>query len=229
MAKIVLYDIESTNLDADFGTTLAFGWKVLGDKKAHTISLLDFCDPCKSCGKFDAHSDVALLERVWEILSTADVVVTWYGKGFDEKFLNTRMLDAGLPPMPNVPHVDLYFTAKHKLKLSSNRLASVQEFLRLPVAKTPLTRNTWRAAEAGDAKALKYIEHHCLMDVEVLEGAYLKLRPFVRQHPRVNGYGPCRVCGAEVQSRGIVLTAKKNEKRRVWCPKCGHWDSRKLD
>ncbi len=230
MAKIILFDIEATNLDADFGTTLAFGWKEYGKGKAQVISLLDFNDRCKSCRKVDTKDDVALLGEVYEILADADMWVTWYGIKYDVPFLNTRMLEAGFSPLPNIPHVDLWFTARHHLKLSSNRLANVQDFLQLKDSKTPLTRRVWREAEAGDAKSQEYIVDHCLKDVKVLEGAYERLRPYVRTHPRVAGFGPCRACGSKrMQKRGIAITKLKNEKQRVQCQACGAWDTRPLD
>lgn len=229
MAKIILFDIESTNLDADFGTTLAFGWKEHGEAKSHVISLLDYNPKCDGCGRIDADDDKKLLETAYSVLSGVDMIVSWYGKGFDVPFLNTRMLDAGLKPLPPIPHVDLYFTAKHQLKLSSNRLANVQAFLRLSAEKTPLTRRMWRQAEAGNPKAIRYVAHHCYMDVEVLEQVYDKLRPYVRQHPRVRGYGPCRICGStRIQSRGTTITHLVKPKRRVQCQECGAWDTRTL-
>lgn len=229
MSKILMFDIEATNLDADFGTCLAFGWRYYGDGKSHVLSLLDTNPVCGDCGRVDADDDRALLKEVYAILSQADVIVSWYGKGFDVPFLNTRMLDAGMKPLPPIPHVDLYFTAKHHLKLSSNRLANVQEFLQLVDAKTPLTRRVWRQAEAGNPKAIKYVAHHCLKDVDVLYGAYEKLRPYVRQHPRINGYGPCRVCGGtNLNSRGLTVTHLVKPKRRVQCKDCGAWDTRSL-
>jgi uncharacterized protein YprB with RNaseH-like and TPR domain len=228
-SDILLFDIEATSLNADFGIMLAFGYKWLGQPRATVLSLLDYATPCLCCKRYKTDSDTDLVEDACRVLSDASMWVTWYGTGYDQKFINSRIVESGLDLLPPVPHVDLYYVAKHKLKLSSNRLASVQDFLQLPVAKTPLTRSLWRHAEAGVGRALRYVVDHCEKDVDVLEAAYYKLRGFVRQHPRIAGYGPCRVCGSErLQKRGIVITALKNEKQRIQCQSCGSWDTRAL-
>lgn len=224
-AKILFWDIESTDLQADFGNMLACGFKYLG-QPAEVISLLDVNKHCKSCRRVDAVDDKRLLKQVWERLAAADVWVTWFGKGFDIKFVNTRLVDGGMPALPPIPHIDLYFTAKHHLKLSSNRLASVQDFLQLPTAKTPLTKRCWRRAQAGDVPSIRYIIDHCEKDVMVLEEAYERLKPYVRQHPNVDPAAGCRVCSGFVQRRGLTLVASGRKLQRVQCTKCGHWENR---
>lgn len=228
-ARILYYDIETTDLDADFGNMLAFGYKWAGDRKAHVISLLDTNKVCQGCGHVDAVSDKKLVKAAHAILTQADMWVTWYGKGFDDKFVNTRVLDAKLKPLPPVPHVDLYFTAKHRLKLSSNRLASVQDFLQLPTSKTPLTKRIWRKAQAGHVPSIRYIVDHCQKDVMVLEEAYERLKPLIRSHPRVGDLGTCPTCGSSrLQRRGSYVRRNRELRRqviewRVQCQGCGSW------
>ncbi len=225
-ARILFYDIETTDLDADFGNMVAFGYKFLGDRKARVLSILGTNKFCKACGKVDAVDDKPLVAAAHKVLSSADMLVTWYGKGFDAKFVNTRILDAGLPPLPDIPHVDLYFTAKHNLKLSSNRLANIQNFLCLPTHKTPITKREWRRAQAGHVKSIEYIVDHCEKDVDVLEEAYHRLKPYVRTHPRVGHVDDCRVCGGKVHRRGLALSTLKGPRMRVQCTECGHWETR---
>jgi uncharacterized protein YprB with RNaseH-like and TPR domain len=224
--RILFYDIETTDLQGDFGNMLAFGYKWLGDKEAEVISLLDTNNLCHECQHVDAVSDKRLVQEASYILNAADMWVTWYGKGFDAKFLNTRVLDANLPPLSPIPHVDLYFTAKCHLKLSSNRLANVQDFLNLPTTKTPLTKRVWRQAQAGHVPSIEYIIDHCEKDVLVLEEAYERLKPYVRQHPYLGKRGTCRVCNSSrLQRRGRV-NSRTGTFVRVMCKDCGHWGQR---
>ena len=224
--RILFYDIETTDLQADFGNMLAFGYKWLDEPDAHVISLLDTNKECLECGRVDAVSDKLLVAAAWPILASADAWVTWYGKGFDAKFLNTRVLDNGLTPLPPIPHIDLYFTAKCHLKLSSNRLANVQDFLNLPTVKTPLTKRVWRQAQAGHVPSIVYIIDHCEKDVLVLEEAYEKLKPYVRQHPYLGKRGTCRVCNStRLQRRGKVAS-RAGKFVRVCCMECGAWGQR---
>jgi uncharacterized protein YprB with RNaseH-like and TPR domain len=222
----MVFDIEATSLEADFGNMLAFGYKWLGDKETHVLSLLDTNGVCTSCGKVEAVSDKKLIKAVYPILASADMLISWYGKQYDIKFLNTRVLDAGLKPLPPTPHVDLYWAAKTHLKLSSNRLANVQDFLNLPTSKTPLTKRVWRQAQAGHVSSIKYIVEHCRRDVLVLEEAYERLKPYVRQHPMLGLRRSCAVCnGIRLQRRG-KLSLRSGHFVRVQCQDCGRWDKR---
>lgn len=227
--RILLYDIETTDLELDFGNMVAFGYAYFGHPQVKVLSLLDFADPCASCGLVDAVSDAKLVRAAWAILGGADMWVTWYGKQFDIKALNTRALDAKLKPLPPIPHIDLYWTARNNLRLSSNRLANVQDFLRLPTSKTPLTKRVWRQAQAGHVPSLRYIIRHCRRDVACLGEAYSILRPWVRQHPRVGDRGACRVCGSPALHRhGTRVTVTQGAQIRLACQACGHIEQRPM-
>ena len=220
-ARSILFDIESTNLKANFGYCLAFGYKPLGGK-TKVLSVLDY-----KHHKNDPTNDAALMKAAHKVLTEdADIIVTYYGKGFDRKFLNTRMIMAGLSPLPplSAEHVDLYYTARGNLALNSNRLASVANALGCPFEKTVLDGPTWVRGSAGDPKAIKYIIEHCARDVDVLEYCYLKLRPFVRQHPPISEVKEsCTSCGKYRWTlRGTRLTSK-GRIQRYQCGECGRW------
>lgn len=224
-AKILLWDIECTHLKADFGTVLAIGFKWYGDKKVHCLKITDF--PMKHI-----IDDRGLIQAFMEIIGQADLIVTYNGLNFDVKYLKSKLLKYRLPPFPPrsvLPHVDLYFTVKENMAITRKSLANVSNFLELKATKTPVTGNQWMLATAGDRKALKYVVDHCIADVELLEEAYDRLRALVATHPRVNGWGPCRTCGAEkMQSRGYSITGQKHRKRKLQCQSCGAWEARPL-
>jgi len=230
-------DIEATDLKADFGTVLTVDVIRIDPTgvmqyKPESFNLFDYKENRGTWvpeggtlkqGKpmVRTNDDALLLVDVQKRLSEADIWTGWYSKGYDLPFLNTRMLLAGVPPLPPIPHIDLYFTARSNYKLSSNRLAAWQEFLNLTDAKTPLLRKTWREAGAGDLEALKYVSEHCHQDVLVLRGVYERLKSSIRLHPRVGGpdTGLCRVCGGQkFQSRGKVYSGlTKTWKQKALC------------
>lgn len=222
--KILLWDIECTHLKADFGTCLCIGYKWLGQKKVHVPSIMDY----KGWQK-DTTNDKKLLQEFYKVASEADMWVTYYGKGFDVPYIQAKLLEHGLPYLPPVPHVDLYFTVKSNLALSRKSLANVSTFLQLDAKKTPVAGTVWKRATTGHGPSIRYVIDHCKADVNLLEEAYYKLRPLVRTHPRVNGYGPCNVCGSEkVQSRGYMINTLRNKKRKMQCQDCGNWFSLSL-
>lgn len=236
--KIISWDIEGSGLDADFATVLCVGWKELGKARIHVPSILDYNKYCTCCQHvIDPSNDKALLQAIYPILSDADAWVTWFGKGYDVKFVNTRLLYHHLPPLPPVPHIDGYWIARTKLKLHSNRLASVQSFLELPEEKTKLSGPHWNRAKGGDPKALKYIIDHCKKDVAVLEMAYERLKSFCSTHPNhrlmddihlgsISPTAGCPVCGHPfLRSKGIYV-GQSRAYQRLQCKKCGAWSKR---
>ena len=226
-AKVLFFDIESTHLKANFGYCICFGYKYLGDKKPRVLSITDHP------GTKGVTDDSKLMVRVHDLLSNhADIIVSYYGKEFDRKFLNTRMMMAGLPPLPplSYEHVDLYYTARHNLALHSNRLASVAEAVGCPFKKTDLKPMLWVAAMAGDKAARQYIIEHCARDVDVLEYCYKKLRPYIRTHPPVGQRTACHSCGSfKAQLRGYTIVKAGGRKQRKQCTKCGAWRAEKVE
>lgn len=203
---------------ADFGTLLCWGYKWIGEKKVYVPSLLDF--PGKN-----PIDDRALLREVHRVMSEADAYLTYYGKGFDLPFLQAKFLEYGMPMLPPVPHIDIYFTVKSNLSLSRKSLANVSEFLNLEGKKTPVAGRIWKRAMVGDLSAMKYIVAHCRADVDLLEEAYFKLRPLIRQHPRLGPDG-CKTCGGQVIRRKIRYTATGLTRYQYGCKACGSFETR---
>lgn len=222
-ARILLFDIETTNLAADFAQLLCVGHKWLGQKKV-TCPRID-----RSQRNFRT-AEKQLLKDFLAVYETADVVVTYNGKMFDVPFLQAKALEHRLPPMPNPSHVDLYWTAKHNLRISRKSLQNLAYYLGVKHEKTPVEGRIWVDAMMGVPSALNYIVKHCKADVLVLEDVYDRLRPYVRQHPRImaSHLGHCRYCGStHLQSRGRYITRMKSDYKRVQCQGCGGWDSRR--
>ena len=224
-AKILLLDIEATNLAANFGYILCISYKYFGEKKVMTIKISD----SPSFNK-DPTNDKWIVKEISKVINDSDMVVTWYGSKFDIPFIQTRLLGHRLPPLPSIPHIDGWRIAKYKMKLNSNRLASVSEFLGLE-NKTPLTGTIWVKASAGNKKALNYIVNHCEQDVIVLEQAYDLIRSLCTTHPNVNlvkgKLASCPVCGSnKLQKRGFNI-ARTRKSQRYQCRSCGSWSSGK--
>lgn len=220
--KIVFFDIEATNLRADFGYMLCASFKQLG-KDPETVAITDF-----PLHKRDPTNDKRVVREVVKRLVAADIIVTWYGKGFDVPYVNARAIVHNQPIVPgNINHIDLWWTARKKLKLSSNRLANVQRFLGLENKKTALDGPTWVRAQAGHRPSINYVIEHCEADVTVLEDAYMRLRSLITQHPPVSlitgVLDACPNCGSQnLQSNGWRYTAA-SVYRRVFCKGCGAW------
>jgi len=227
--NILLWDIEATNLNADFGVILSVSWKRLHEKKVHNVNIGQF----KSF-QTDRTNDKEVVKQAIATLSEADMIVDWFGTYYDIPMLNTRALFHGLQPLPPIAHVDGWMIAKRKMKLHSNRLASVQSFLGVE-EKTPLNGPIWIRAAAGYKDALAYVVEHNDQDCVVLEQVYDKIKGLCNFHPNVSVMSGsvddekphCPICdSAKLQQRGRTVT-KTGFRQRFQCTACGGWFSGK--
>lgn len=227
MAKIIAWDIEATSLTANWGTVLCVGLKTVGKRKVDVLSVADY-----PAYRTDTTNDKDLVRAVRDRLADADAWVTWYGKGYDVPMLNTRLLYHGLAPLPPIPHIDCWQTARHRLKLTSNRLNAVQGFFGLKTAKSPVEGTTWVKAIAGNRSALRYIEEHCRKDVLVLEEAYEKIKPLIDNHPNLNFLkgrtNRCPNCNSKKLSPDRRIVSGQSVYQLYKCGGCGKWPRRSL-
>jgi uncharacterized protein YprB with RNaseH-like and TPR domain len=218
-SRILLYDIETTDLDSDWGTLLCVGYKWLGDKNPTILSILDY--PGESI-----IDDQNLVKAFNKVLAEAEMVITYFGKGFDQPWMIGKFLEYRLQALPNVPHVDLFFTAKSNLHVSRKSLDNLVSYFQLG-KKYWVTHRDWKLAKAGDEHAIKEVIKHCYVDVNLTEKLYTLLRPYIRLHPRIAGWLPCRYCGStKLQRRGYAMTITKGRRIRIQCQSCSGWDTR---
>lgn len=223
--KVLLFDIECTNLDADFGTLLCVGYKWLGEKKVNVLSLGDY--PTFSS---DPTNDKELVRDFLKVYAEADLAIAYNGILFDRPWLIAKVLEHGLEIPPNIPMQDPYFCVKSNLRISRKSLQNTAYYLKLSNEKTPVEGRIWKKAAVGHRGSLAYIIRHCKADVLVLEELYLRLRPLMRTHFRLSDdLGKCRYCNSpKLQARGTAITKAKGLQRRVQCQACAGWDTRTL-
>jgi uncharacterized protein YprB with RNaseH-like and TPR domain len=223
--RILIWDIETSNLDADFGTLLAVGFKWLGEKVVTVLSIADY--PVFATQPWN---DRQLVRDFLKVYVSADLTVAYNGVLFDKPYLMAKIMEHGLPVPPNIPVQDPYFTVKSNFRLSRKSLQNTAYFLGLSNEKTPVEGRIWKRAATGHRPSIKYIIDHCEADVLVLEELYLRLRPLMRTHHRVGfDLGHCRFCNSSrLQSRGLAVSKLKGQQRRVQCRDCAGWDTRTI-
>lgn len=219
--RILLWDIETDGINAD--RIICIGYKWAEEKRVHLLRAEDF--PRE--GLWD---DSNMLREWARIFSTADYHVTWYGSGFDLPVVNARLIQAEEKPLPPIPHIDLWKTARYQFKTGGgNRLAKWQDFLGIPSEKTVVKPSIWIKARYGHKPSLKYIYDHCIIDVEVLEKVFARLRPWVKEEPvrgltvATHDQNACLSCGSlSLQRRGFHISRTRKYQR--WqCQACGKW------
>lgn len=170
--KIGFFDIEASNLEANFGIMLSYCIKT-GGKDEILHSVITKKDLSRKL-------DYEVVKRCVDDLGKYDRIVTFYGKRFDFPFTRTRAVVLGIPffNYGELIHEDLYFNVRYKFKLHSNRLENACRVLVGQTDKTHIDPAHWLKALQGDKKALDYILDHNKKDVIDLEKLYHKINQF---------------------------------------------------
>lgn len=241
-AKILLFDIETTPL-------LAFSWG-LWEQNISTKAIVQdwhlltwsakwiFSGEIISMGltseEAKRHDDRRIVSEMWKILNQADIVIGHNSDSFDIRRLNTRFLIHGLPPVKPYKSIDTYKVAKQYFSFSSSKLDYVNECLDLP-QKDHTDLKLWIDCFYGNADALKEMETYNRNDVEILEDLYLKVRPFIRNHPNLNlwtgeNVSVCPNCASEKLNWDELYYTDTGYYKGYVCLNCGaHGRSRQIE
>lgn len=196
---------------AEDGGVICVGAKWLGDKETHLFSDWE-------------HGHIQMLEKVHDMMSFADAVVHYNGDRFDLPKLQGEFLLNGLGPTPPCTSIDC-IKAVRKFGFFMNKLAYIGPLLTVGDKIKHEGFSLWTKVMEGDEAAQKRMAKYCVQDVKLLEKLYLKIRPFIRNHPHMGHVGAyeCGACGStHVQSRGTRRT-RAYKIQRLQCQACGSW------
>lgn len=168
----------------------------------------------------------AMLGRMHRLIGQADILVHYNGQSFDLPTLNREWLKHGFEPPAPARSVDLYQVCKKNFKFVSNKMDYVVQYLDIGAKVRHAGFELWKDCLAGDRKAWAAMEEYNRQDVALLEPLYLKLRPWITNHPSHgarDGIECCPKCGSETfQQRGYAMTSV-HKYRRYQCTSCGGW------
>jgi uncharacterized protein YprB with RNaseH-like and TPR domain len=227
--KLLFFDIEtSPNLAYVWGQyeqnvikqvkeseIISIAWKWLGDKKVHSLCLNDF--------KKDREKHLA--EELHKLFTEADVLIGHNGKRFDIKMANRSFIHYGLTPPSPYKVIDTLTEAKKKFRFNSNHLNDLGEYLGLGKKVDTGGFGLWIGCMANQKKSWDLMKKYNRGDVELLEKVYLKILPWIDNHPNLIAgvLFTCPNCGGtHLQSRGWSIN-KKYKQRRLQCQSCGKW------
>ncbi len=168
---LAVWDTESVGFNADYGTLLCGSVKAIGGTvKTFKVEQLG--------------NDRKVARELRDYLESFDAWVTYYGKGHDVPFLNTRLLRHGLNPVEPRPHIDLFFSLKWRLKMSSKSQAQLLSFLGTEQQKLHIGPDNWAELGSDFNKKMKVIVERCESDVEGLEAGFQKTKHVIRDIKR---------------------------------------------
>jgi hypothetical protein len=193
------------------GGLLCVGAKYLGEKETYLFSEWE-------------HGHVGMLEQIHAMMSFADAIVTYNGDRYDIPKLHGEFVRFDLPPAPPCTSIDCIKAVK-KFGYFRSALGYVAPFLGLGSKLEHEGFGLWKKVMQGDEAAQRRMARYCVQDVRLLEKLYLRIRPYIRNHPHVGKVGAqeCPSCSSrKAHSRGSRRT-RAYKIQRLQCQDCGHW------
>lgn len=176
-----------------------------------------------------------MLQKAHDLMSEADVVVSFNGTSFDTKWLNSELAHEGFTPPAPFRELDLYKVARKNFRLPSYKLQHVSTHLGLEGKLSTGGHQLWIDCMNGDEKARRRMARYCRRDVSLLPELLERMRPWLPatiNFALLEGHEDlaCQKCGGiNLESRGTAYTATRAYPQ-YRCRACGGWtrDSRSL-
>lgn len=232
-AKTLLFDIEvSRDIVEGYGNKwefkvvktvrpqelMCYAYKWLGSNKINYVS--------RHC--FDDYS--TFVQSLRDLLDEADIVIAHNGNGFDIKMMNRFFVKESLSPPSPFKSIDTLRVARSTFKFQSNSLNDLCEYLDIGV------KNKVGYAELEDdflnkctPKVERLMKQYNIQDVVLLEELYLRILPFIKNHPNLGDITQrnliCPKCGSiHLEKRGFN-TRRSGKVQRYQCISCGSWSN----
>lgn len=176
----------------------------------------------------DIKDDKAILQKIWNLLDEADVIIGQNSKKFDQKKLNARFIIHGMQPPSSYKHIDTLEIAKKHFAFTSNKLAYMSEKLNKKYKKLKHKKfpghEMWVECLKGNKEAWRCMEKYNKYDVLALEETYQALMPWDNTI-NFNLYNDdtdikCNCGGTEFRNKGYAYT-NTAKYARYKCVKCG--------
>lgn len=232
-------------LDIETAPSLAYVWSFWKQNIGHDM-VEDYGGYIMSCAlKWLGDTEVVYLENredndkrivedICKYLDKADFVIAHNGKKFDIPFIKSRAAINGINPPSPVKIIDTLIIAKKEMAFKRNTLQFLAEALQVDKQKYEHSNfngfKLWKSCMEQDDEAWLEMKKYNILDVEVLEEVYYKLRPWYTQHPNVTtdtvkDKPLCPKCGSShVRKYGWYYTNKG--KYQKWkCESCGGYSS----
>lgn len=170
--------------------------------------------------------DYRIVLDLWKLLDIADIVIAHNGSHFDIPKINSRFIIHNLPPTTPYKQIDTKDVAKKHFGFSSNKLDALATYFGIE-NKDETDFELWAKCLEGDQESLNYMSKYCSKDVLILEQVYLRLRPYIRNHPNIGLYmessNPvCTTCGSSnIQDINEEVVMSTTKYKLVRCKDCG--------
>ena len=232
-------------LDIETAPSLAYVWSFWKQNVGDEM-VLDYGGYIMSCSIKELGSskvtylenrtdnDKSIVKKILKHLDEADFVVAHNGARFDIPFIKARATIHNLKPPSPFKVIDTLSIAKKEMNFKRNTLDFLAKALDVPLRKLtnrqfPGFKLWWECLHGNDT-AWEEMREYNILDVEVLEQVYVRLRPWSSTHPNTN-VGDiiddmcCPKCGSNRLKRSGYYYTNKGKYQRYACKDCGGWSS----
>jgi len=193
--KLLYFDIETAPLVAyTWGTYQRFinpedvleDWFILGwaAKWVCSSSMYSYVASPKEAKKCD---DSRIIKPLWDMFNEADIIIGHNSDKFDIKRMNWRWAKHDYKPPRPYKTVDTLKAARSVWGATSNKLDYLTKELGLN-GKMKHRQGLFKECKEGKADALRELRKYNEIDVLEGESLYLKIRPWMKNHPNLGLY-----------------------------------------
>ena len=218
LPRILLFDIETTPMTVHV-------WGLYKQRIPHTNILKEWnilSWAAKWLYDDEIHSDILtseeaiagddkrILKSIWKLLDEANIVIAHNGDRFDLRKLNARFIDNEMVPPTPYKSIDTLKVARREFAFTSYKQDYLTKHFKLE-QKLDTNFQLWLDCMDGKQDALDRMAEYNRHDVMGLEDVYLKLRPYIHNHPNLGvlmDQDVCPNCGSDhlIETEAVYLT-----------------------
>lgn len=163
-------------------------------------------------------------EKIWKALDEADIVIGHNIKSFDDKHIKTLFIQNGLSKPSPYKVIDTLSILRSEFKLLSNSLDNACAALGLTKKSDHLDIYFYEKIDNREPAALDRLEKYNKGDIIATIELYLKLRPWMKNHPNVipmsQDITQCQRCGSKNTTRTGYFSPSVLVYRMYRCDDC---------
>jgi DNA polymerase elongation subunit (family B) len=239
-AKVLLFDIETA-------PKLVYVWgffkaNISPKQVLQHVHIMSYA--AKWLGKDEIYyednrkdNDKKIVKSLVKLLDEADIVIAHNGKKFDLGTVKGRAVAHGITPPSPYKVVDTLLSARKEFNIDSNSLEYLAKYWKC----TPKDSHKkfpgfelWLECLKGNEDAWEEMREYNIQDVETLEEIYIKMRPYISDHPNIAIYNEsetpqCVACGSEDLHKRGTMPLVSGVYQRYVCLDCGKWSRDKIN
>lgn len=172
------------------------------------------------------HTHLVMIEKAWELIDQADIVVHYNGTSFDLPHLRRHFKKEKLGPPSPVLEIDLLKSVR-QFNMLSNKLDYALHYFEIGAKVKHEGFPLWVGCMNGDAGAWRRMKKYNIGDVVETDNLYIDMIPWLNGAPHLGAVAgiqdSCPRCGSTDRQRRGPKTTGQLTYQQYRCNSCGSW------